>query len=143
MFLCPTFFCRCHVVPTVVPEHVSCQRGLHVGMTKLGWHVDFLEPLLVGGQRLHPIVLAVHPQPIIWPKRRSLVGLDTQWTEMFMVLLMCLWSTCYLAHPAVVQHAVERLQSAMTDPVLVEVCHSTGHVGRKGEPEQLSIWIWN
>lgn len=54
--------------------------------------------------------------------------------------MTCLWPTCYLAHPAVIQNTVERLQSAVTDPVLVEVWHSTGHVGRKGESEQLLIF---
>lgn len=42
--------------------------------------------------------------------------------------------TCYLAHPAVVQHTVQGLESAMTDLVLVEVRHSSGDVCGEGKP---------
>lgn len=48
--------------------------------------------------------------------------------------------TCYLAHPAVVQHTVQRLESAMTDLVLMEVRHPPGDVCCEGKPGSHSRW---
>lgn len=42
--------------------------------------------------------------------------------------------TCNFTHPAVVHNTVERFESTVADPVLVQVWHSSGDICRKGEP---------